>query len=449
MKPATDLKTFYKNMSPSRFLTQKEREFYVNVYDQKIKELRLDLQTLETPNLTIYVSGQYGSGKTTALNFLPDQAINEDFEVILLMGSELFDLDDLEIVDILLMLSNQLVQEYEELQRIFRDRLERIAKSLQGRYEEVAEKQDGEETNKGIGVKGYFRTNPFSAFLSMFGAEINAFGDYKLNYEKRRVVREVFIPSITDLLELTNEIIELYLDRKNPSRQKELLIIFHELNHIKNLKNINRLFIRNRFYLEGIKARKVITVPVSLIPDPSFNAEVRFLGLKTQPSRLDGSPASRDEAEKNCESLKTIIRKRIAADANILDEEGLDLAVQESGGNIRQLVSILFFTARRVITLDGHSIAKNDISFGLTEMRRMLERSLVTSDKIELLDYIGRNSVPAASDDLSIFMDCALANQVMIYENAKYWYDLNPLIRETVTLYARRLRDEKREQEHE
>jgi len=449
MKPASDLKTFYKNMSPTRFLTQNERDFYVNVYDQKIRELRLDLHTLETPNLTIYVSGQYGSGKTTALNFLPDDEINEDFEVILLMGSELFDLDDLEIVDILLMLSNQLVQEYDELKDIFRVRLERIAKSLQGRYEEVTEKQDGEESKKGMGVKGYFRTNPFSAFLSMFGAEVNAFGDYKLNYEKRRVVREVFIPSITDLLELTNEIIELFLDRRNPNRQKELLIIFHELNHIKNLKNIHRLFIRNRFYLEGIKARKVITVPVSLIPDPSFNAEVRFLGLKTQPSRLDKNPVSQDEANKNCQSLKTIVRKRIATDTNILDEDALDRAVQESGGNIRQLVSILFFAARRVITLEGHSISKHHIPFGLTEMRRMLERSLVTSDKIELLDYIRRNSVPAASEDLSIFMDCALANQILIYENSKYWYDLNPLIRETVSLYASRLQAEKNEKEHE
>ena len=445
MKAASDLLELYKNLTPSRFLTKEEKEFYIGVYDEKISLLRLDLLMQESNKLTAYVSGQSGSGKTTALHFLPDKKIDKRFVVIPIMGNELFDLNDIEIVDILLMLANQLAEGTPELEELFREDLERIAKLYKGKYEEVSEVDKSESTSKGGGVKGWFSGNPLGAFLNILGVEASAFADYKLDRNKRLLVREIFNPSIKEILKLTNKVIQEYLLLKAPN--KELLLIFHELNHIKRLELIGELFIANRNTLEGIQARKVVTIPVSLIPDPEFNPEVFFLGIKTRPNRLAPDEESRKKAKQNCEALKEIVKKRIASTANLISEEALQLAIEQSGGNIRQLMSILFFATRKAVVLEGEKLSINDIEAGMAEMRRILERSMITSSKIDLLNYVGTRNVLGGRDNKPLFRECTLSNQIMIYENNSIWYDLNPLIRDTVALYARQLAEDQAEKD--
>lgn len=446
MKPAETLIDFYKNMTPSRYLTPEQREFYVSIYDHKIKELRLDLIELGASDQTIYVSGQSGSGKTTALNFLPNKAIESEYLILSLKGSEVFNLDDIQIVDVLLLLSRELVNGEPQLEKLFQTKLERITKRLQGKFEEMRQQQEEEATNKGMGISGWIKGNPVAALLNFVGVEASAYADYKLNNEKRTIVREVFAPNITDILNLTNDIILEYLSVKDPSGNKRLLVIFHEFNHIRNLEAIRTLFIKNRQYLEGIKARKVVTIPVSLVPDPEFEAEIRFLGLKVKPSRLDPNPESQAEAKANRAALKEIIHRRIAEGVDILTDEALEYAIEQSGGNIRQLLSILYFAARRVAVLEGKKVSLEDAKAGATEMRHILERSIITGDKIRMLNYIGEHSVAGGTERLDLFLQCALSNQVFIYKNNKTWYGLNPLIEETVRLYAKKLEDSENEE---
>ena len=445
MKPATNLLELYQNLTPSRFLTKEEAQFYVEVYDEKIKLLRLDLLMQASDKLTIYVSGQSGSGKTTALHFLPDEKINERFVVFPVLGNDLFDLHDIEVVDILLLLSNQLALGTPELEMRFKEELERIAQKYKGQYEEVVETDKSESRSKGGGLKGWLKGNPLSALLNVMGVEAKAFADYKLDRNKRQLVREVFNPSVKDILQLTNEIIRSYLQLKAPG--KELLVIFHELNHIKNLDLIGELFIDNRNTLEGIQARKVITIPVSLIPDPEFGAEVFFLGTKTQASGLDQDANSQREAAENREILREIIEKRIAPGTALVTDTALELAIEQSGGNIRQLVSILFFATRKAVVTDMEHLAKAEVEEGMAEMRRILERSMITSSKIDLLYYVWTHKVLGGMDNKPLFRECALSNQILIYENKNIWYDINPLIRDTVDVYAERLAKDRAEKE--
>lgn len=443
MKAASNLLELYKNLTPSRFLTKEEKEFYVGVYDEKISLLRLDLLLQESNKLTVYVSGQSGSGKTTALHFLPNKKIDKKFVVLPIMGNELFDLNDIEIVDILLMLGNQLANGTPVLEKRFKSELDRIANLYKGKYEEVSEKTEGEGTSKGGTVKGWFGGNPLSAFLSVLGVEGSAFADYKLDRNKRLLVREIFNPSIKEILKLTNDIIREYLLLKAPD--KELLLIFHELNHIKRLELIGELFIANKNTLEGIQARKVITIPVSLIPDPEFSSEVFFLGIKTKANRLAPDEESKGKAAQNCEALRTIVKKRMAASSNLISDKALELAIDQSGGNIRQLMSILFFSTRKAVVLEAEKLSENDIEAGMAEMRRILERSMITSSKIDLLNYVSQRNVLGGRDNKPLFRECSLSNQIMIYENNSIWYDINPLIRETVDLYAKQLAADKAE----
>ena len=100
MKTAQNLEELYKNFTPSKYLTQEEKEFYIDLYGNKIKKLERQLLLSENRQETFYVSGQSGSGKTTALHFLSNKRMDKKFLSIPLFGNELFELDDIEVIDI-------------------------------------------------------------------------------------------------------------------------------------------------------------------------------------------------------------------------------------------------------------------------------------------------------------------------------------------------------------
>ena len=79
MRKANDIIELYKNLTPGP-LDKSASEFYIEVYQEQIEKIRFSLLTNEDHTQTIYVAGQSGTGKTTALNFLPDSSIEENFE---------------------------------------------------------------------------------------------------------------------------------------------------------------------------------------------------------------------------------------------------------------------------------------------------------------------------------------------------------------------------------
>lgn len=57
-----------------------------------------------------YIYGQPESGKSAALNYFDDGALRQSYEIILIKGRCLFDLQDVDIIDILLMFSIELLK---------------------------------------------------------------------------------------------------------------------------------------------------------------------------------------------------------------------------------------------------------------------------------------------------------------------------------------------------
>jgi len=251
MKAATDIVSLYQVLTPAKFLTLEEQEFYVDVYGLQIKRMRTILQLIEDEKHTIYVSGLSGSGKTTALNFLPDTDLHEKFEVKFLMGRELFELEDLDIIDVLLMLCFDLVEDNDTLKELYLEKLIRIENQAKGRYEEYAVKEKKHNLELGVNAEVKKESNILIEWLTSFGGKLSFFGDYRYNRSKRTMTREIFRPHVEDILKMTNAIIGQYMDKKDSTGKKKLLLIFHELNHIKNLEIINKLlacFIRLQTY---------------------------------------------------------------------------------------------------------------------------------------------------------------------------------------------------------
>lgn len=438
MKRANNIIELFQNLNPIVFLTPEKKEFYVDLYPQDIKQIRVELLHDPQPNTTVYVSGQTGSGKTTALNFLPDSDIENKYIIEYFYSNQLLQLDDINIVDVLLMLCYKLAANSEKLTLKIGERITEMAQQLRGELEKTI--QTSKAHNAGGG--GSIELGIFPKFLSIFGHKSSLHADYRFNYEKRNVTRQVLSPKLEDLLALTNEIIDGYLSEKDPNNQKQLLIFLHDLNHIQDAKLIKELFIKNRYYLERLKAVKIITIPVGLRALPMFQAHINFLGLKTKQNPLtSGNEGENQAIEHNKNLLRTIIEKRISEEADLIEDKALDTAIEYSGGIVRQLIDILHQAARKVIANDGNYIYEHDVREGMKGVRRKLSRSLIKKERIEILDFIRQNYASNTNDE-DLFIESAAANQVIVYKNDDFWYDINPLIQNTVKSHAAKLNED-------
>ena len=74
------------------------------------------------------MSGQSGTGKTTALNFLADEKLSGKYIIKHVYEREIFDLNDVDIIDILLGFSFELIGSDAGLQAKYLEGLDRIQK---------------------------------------------------------------------------------------------------------------------------------------------------------------------------------------------------------------------------------------------------------------------------------------------------------------------------------
>jgi len=70
------------------------------------------------------------------------------------------------------------------------------------------------------------------------------------------------------------------------------------------------------------------------------------------------------------------------------------------------------------------------------EHKATLDASVVSSELIEMLDKVRVKHRPDVESDL--FISALQSTQVVAYANGTLWYEVNPLIEQTVELYAKR-----------
>ena len=442
MKPANNINDLVNNLLLG-FLTKEEKDFYVPIYQEKLLEIKDRILYDRLEHQTIYIMGQVGTGKTTALNFLPDEDIREKFEIVTFFATDLFDMNDVDIADVLLTVAYKLMRGNKSLQKKFEKELEKIKKKIEGIQQiEIIEERSKE---KGVGTKAQvgvgMGNSPIGRFLGLLKGGIDVFANIRMDSKSREIVREVFNVSPRDIFELTNKVIDAYKEEVLKFK-KNILLVFNELDHVRNSEKIKKLFIDNRQHLDRLNCKKIISVPVVLMTYGQFKETGSvindYLGLKLLPNPIITRPDGRTELEiaRNKRLLKQIVFKRMAPDVELIEDAAIEDAIDKSGGVLRQFIKILSHAGRRVRMRKMEKITLEDVDFGADRVRQELEASLLGKEKIDLLEEVRTTHNPSV-ENKDLLIDCFLSNQILAVRNEPTWYSLNPLIEETVEIYAR------------
>jgi len=253
---ATNITELTKQLYFNKPIGKEDKEFYVPIYQELIEELRDDIKFSDSQRLSFYIAGQSGSGKTTAMNFVPDTEIEKDYYPLYVNFRDLIAPDDSDIIDILLMFAFRITENSKNLSQKFYDRLKKIQKKHHGEYEEIIERSKGKGVEGGFGADFGLSVN----FLKLLGLGAKFFGSYKIDKQIRTITREFFNFKKIDLLELVNTIIDDWYEEHGTN--KKLIVFLDDFDKLRNAEQIHSIFIDNRDYLERINCMKVVSIPI-------------------------------------------------------------------------------------------------------------------------------------------------------------------------------------------
>jgi hypothetical protein len=419
---AQSVEDIYNIFIHEQYLKKDDKDYYVPLYGKQLQKFVTALTKNQIPSKTFFIAGQSGNGKSSVLNLLTTNypQIDEKYDFFYIAGRSVFLYDDIDIIDILLMIANKIIEKDPNLKKEYFEKLQKLEDVKNGTLLESETTTDesklGTSTNAKISIG--------SKFFSILKLSGDFEASYKINEDIRKDARKLFKIQKKELIDLVNTLIS---DYKSSSNRAELLIVIDDLEK-KN--DIDNLFLKDMQLLNQLNIVKIITMPIHLQRNNTFaDKDIREFGLKLR--TFDGGEFTQD-----IELLKEIIDIRLE-DKTIISDEAVNLAVEYSGGNLRQLIKLIHFAAEEALTFEEIMIGKKEMEASIEELERELSSKVM--GMTSFLNQIKTEKTAEDSEDtMNLLAKATKMELVFAYFNGTIWYGVNPAIEKSLALYTKK-----------
>jgi hypothetical protein len=438
MKKAETINEFANVISPLIDITKDvNSDMYVDIY-KDIKDALRDKLLFDSymPHETLFVSGQSGTGKTTALRFLPDDELKAAFHIRFIDMHLYLDDGDTDIIDFMLLLGYDLVKDHDNLKFKYIEELVRIHDVNEGSREVVKETTGSDKLEAGGGAKSSAGFN----WAGLLKSDINFFANYKKEKVFKETTREVFKVKKSKLVELINQLI-LDFTEANVEAGKQLLLIIDGPDRLRDVPGINSIFKDSFSDLTSLKCKKVIVIPPHLHTDkfPFYkDMTTYFFRIKLYENPIDDRKVEKErkEIEKYKDQMKEVVARRTMPGANLIDANALDMAIEYSGGILRQFLTILHEAAAKTRLQKAATISVKEVEETIEQFGNTRSGSIIMTSKMPIL-YNIMNRKFEVNNEGTDFIDLFLSEMIIPCTNGIVWYEVNPLVRKTVEIYGK------------
>ncbi|MEA3512501.1 MAG: hypothetical protein U9R37_02770 [Campylobacterota bacterium] len=413
MKKANTIKEIYNIFDPQQYLNTTTKDYYINVYEDFTDDLSSRLELSDTQE-TIFVAGQSGNGKSSALQLFATKypELSDLYDIKILNARDIFDRSNIDIADVLLMMAFTIIEDNEPFKKEFFELLENMKKQKLQEIETIKE-------NTSIDLKSENGTMNSGFAINLGILKIGAdFKDiFKVDNQDKTTIRELVTLEKKDFIQKVNEIIQKYT-REILKNEKRLLLIIDDIEKIRDSDDI---FTQEINTILQIECSKIITMPIHLKRGKTFagyDAKEISFKLKTKDGVI---------IEENIDLLKEIIDARLD-NTTIIDDKAKRELVLKSGGNLRQLIKLVKESALVSHKNKVLNISNYDVEQAIFTLKR--DYSSATTEIKEFLNYIKEHKNPENYSDDNIEKLKIATNESLIfaYFNGEIWYDLNPII---------------------
>lgn len=424
MRKAKTLEDMYDSFEFNRPLREDEHDFFENIYGKKLKRFVNDVKRNKEYTNIFFIAGQRGNGKSSILNNLKNENrhFEDSYEIRHIQAMEVFDIAEVDIVDILFVIGFDLIDnnilnntDSQKLKSQFEEKLIELQGINSGELKKTS--HDSTSSSKEAGFNGNLSFK--ASFLSLFGASSKLSAVYKTDKNIREEAKKMYKFKTKDLLETVNSLINKYKQLSNTG--KEILLILDGLERLSNIDNTNKIFTEDIALLRDIKCFKIITMPLYLKELIDLN-DIKPIDFTMEIDR-DGNIKNRD-------ALKSLIKKRLDDDS-LITEEAINLAVDKSGGNLRQLLEIIQRASTEAVDIfESDRVSVDEVKSSIEILKgHYASRTQLHSN---FLDNIAKNHKVKDSDDQQTLAKTMKDGLVFAYFNGAVYYDINPVIEENL-----------------
>lgn len=381
MKRATNIDELAKVLMPSKPLTREDEEFYVPLYEEELIEIRDRILHEDIENQTFYIAGQPGVGKTTALNFLVDEEIEAQYEVVRFDENYIPTPDTAPFIDFALWITSIIL------------------------------KNTSHSEFKAARLK--LRSSCLQAKVKLY--------DEDTHHTIAGLINDVF----TQL----NYIIYLY--KKLICKERKLLLVFDGISKL----DLNKIsLIETLEFIERLNCKKVVSSPVHIIQTSTDFTRDRTRELTILSTSNDFyqllSAGNLKEAKEH-RLFISFIMNRIVKDRELVTEKAIERAIEYSGGLVQQFQSILYRATVNAKANRNSNITEDNIEEAIKKLSVELNSTLNFKNRDKFLEgMIKEGNTYSSEIILRHLPDSLLNNQLILYINemGRASYFINPLI---------------------
>ena len=389
--------------------------FYVDTIEARtgdplespIKDIFQDCTT-ENVNFIHLLLGHRGCGKSTEINKLEIKFKEAGFAVRKINCQTEANLATLEVQDILIFISNALLDICKEKNiAINQSDVEKLKYFFDPKEEVIIDKESATiSVNTGIGIG-------FSKIIKLL-SELK--GQIMGSSDTITTVRRNLINYFDEWNVCIDNIIEKIKEKDN---QKYPIIIFENFDKIRPTERAIDIF--SKGYLDNIRTPVIYTFPISLSYSEKFGTIEEYVSSHFFPM-IDVRTRDNKKNETGYDTIKKVIAKRAGLD--IFEKEAINLLIEKTGGCLRDIFKIIVQALRYTERQSKDKVGMLEVDLALKG-----EKSSITR-RIEMKDYPALNEIYRTKTEIENKNDMLrlLEAHVVLEYNGERWHDLHPLI---------------------
>ena len=387
---------------------QEIQDLYVDRTDVPLAELKMAL-LYHTEPFNILFTGHMGSGKSTELNQLKfDSEIQQKFMVIDFALREHYNPYDVKYHDILTLLGTQIFFQSNEKYKIKLSK--KLLKDLESWCSKITILED--TTFK---TEASVEANVNAFFIKL--ADL-----FKSTHTKKEEARRTIEPRINELIEKINAIIE-EVENKDKSNRR-ILVIIDDTDKIPPDLAMP-IFFNNGDILSQPNCFLIYTIPISL----RYSKKLKAIQSNFEPGDSFNLPNikifSRDGSpnQDGINFMTEVIKRRL--ELKYIETKGLKIAIEKSGGVIRELTTIMHKSCAKAIRRKENIISEQCVKEAVLDMQNDHTDSLDTQDYKLLIEKMHDKRVVSDERLLDLFHNLKLLEY---YDEKGKWCSVNPIL---------------------
>lgn len=411
MKKATYLGQVITYFDPMQSLDSTSFEWYVERPDSPHLELKSFLLNNQTDSKILF-SGHRGSGKTSTLNKLAsDPDIRQKFFLVQFSIKDELNVADLTYTDLLVAMGHRLYSEADK-KTYLKDDLQKDLDEWSTQISKSRAVTDQAEVKVEGGIKAWF---------------LNATGLLKTGFEEKREFRQKFEPRVPQLIEFINRIIRA-IETNPDTGGSEVLLILEDLDKPTLDVALDLFYIKGPVLVQP-QCKIIFTVPTALLYSGNYNVVRENFNPQYVLPNFKVFERSGDVNAIGWDHMREIAMRRL--DPALIESQGLDLAVQMSGGVVRELVRIVQGAASKALAKGANVIKLEHVNQAVESLRGEYSFSLTRDEDIEILKQVDRTNLLRYKDEGPL-LRLLHALLILYYPNGPGWYGVNPIVREII-----------------